>query len=187
MRRVEAMKRRVSFADLQRMPDDGKHYELYDGELHVVPAPMPVHQRVARRLFEALLEFSRHAGGEVFFAPFDVVLTEYDVVEPDLIYFGPGKARRVKDWEYVRFAPDLAVEVLSPSTARIDRGRKRDLLARHAVREYWIADPTTRSLEVSILAEDAYGLPRRVEAGRYESASLPGLAIDVSVLFAGLT
>jgi Uma2 family endonuclease len=89
MRRVEAAKRRVSFADLQRMPDDGNRYELYDGELRVVPAPLPIHQRVAARLHLLLAEYAKSAGGEVFFAPFDIVLTEYDVVEPGLMYFGP--------------------------------------------------------------------------------------------------
>src|SRR5829696_7489949 len=135
MRRVEGMKRRVSFADLQRMPDDGRRYELYDGELCVVPAPFPIHQLVVRRLLETLLAFSRTSGGQVFNAPFDIVLTDYDVVEPDLIYFGPEAASRIRPKEHVRFPPDLAIEVLSASTQRIDRGRKSDLLARHHVPE----------------------------------------------------
>jgi Uma2 family endonuclease len=183
MRRVEATKQRVSFADLQRMPEDGKRYELYDGELHVVPAPVPIHQLVAQRLFAILLDFSRHSGGQVFVAPFDIVLTEFDVVEPDLIYFGPEAAKRIKPREYVRFPPDIAVEVLSPSTARIDRGRKRDLLARHGVPEYWIVDPDVRTLEAHVLAEGRYGTPISVAAGRFESAAQPGLAVEVEPLF----
>jgi Uma2 family endonuclease len=85
MRRVEAVKRPVSYADLQRMPDDGNRYELYDGELWVVPSPLPIHQIVSRRLFVALFEWTSRRGGEVFYAPFDVVFSEYNVVQPDLI------------------------------------------------------------------------------------------------------
>lgn len=178
------MKRRVSFADLQRMPDDGNRYELYDGELRVVPAPMPIHQRVARRLFEVLIDHMRVAGGEVFHAPFDIVLTEYDVVEPDLMYFGPEKAARIKPCEYVRFPPDLAIEVLSPSTARIDRGRKSELLAKHRVPEYWLVDSQAQTMEVRI--ERGGGYPDAIVLGEgiYQSVTLPGLAIDVETLFA---
>src|SRR5687767_5681643 len=68
MRRMEGLKRRVSFADLQRMPDDGNRYELYDGELRVVPSPLPIHQIVVMRLLDVLVEFSRRAGGQVFTA-----------------------------------------------------------------------------------------------------------------------
>ena len=134
MRRMEAVKPPVSYADLQRMPDDGNRYELYDGELWVVPAPLPRYQRVAQRLFIALSELTARAGGEVFMAPFDIVLSEYNVVQPDVIYFGPESARRIRPDEHVRFPPDAAFEVLSPSTARNDRGRKRTLLARFRVR-----------------------------------------------------
>lgn len=184
MRPVEASKHRVSFTDLQRMPDDGNRYELYDGELHVVPAPIPLHQRVARRLFEVLLEYSRSHGGEVFFAPFDIVLTEYDVVEPDLMYFGPESASRIKPFEYVRFPPDLAIEVLSPSTARIDRGRKSDLLARHRVPEYWLVDPRERTFEVRLERDGRYADPIVLTGGRYQSVTLPGLVLDIERLLA---
>ena len=86
----------------------------------------------------------------------------------------------------MRFAPDLAVEVLSPSTARINRGRKRDLLARHRVPEYWIADPDTRSLEVSLLRSGRYDAPMLVRTGQYESATQPGLVVSIEPLFTWL-
>ncbi len=183
MRGVEATKRRVSFADLQRMPDDGNRYELYDGELRVVPSPFPMHQLVVRRLLETLLAFSRTSGGQVFDAPFDIVLTDYDVVEPDLIYFGTAAMARMRPWEHVRFPPDLAVEVLSPSTRRIDRGRKSDLLARHGVPEYWLVDPEVRTLEVRLEREGRYPDPVVLTEGRYESITLPGLTLEIAPLF----
>ena len=182
MRGVESVKRRVSYADLQRMPEDGNRYELYDGELYVVPSPLPRHQIVSRSLFLSLFEFTRAHGGEVFYAPFDIVLSEYNVVQPDLIYFGPETARRIRPTEHVRFAPDVAVEVLSPSTARNDRGRKRDLMARYRVPEYWIVDPDERAIEVFALNAGGYG-PAQVFKSAFASPAIAGFQIEVAALF----
>ena len=186
MRGVEALKRRVSFADLQRMPEDGNRYELHDGELRVVPSPLLRHQVVIARLFEALLEYRRAGGGEVFCAPLDLVLSDYDVVQPDLMYFGGESASRLKLNEFVRFPPDVAIEVLSPSTAAIDRGRKRDLFARYGLREYWVVDPVEHRVEVSVLTAHGYEAPRVVEQGVLESPTVPGLTIDLGPIFEGL-
>jgi Uma2 family endonuclease len=183
MRRVDANRRRVGFADLQRMPDDGNRYELYDGELHVVPAPVPLHQLVASRLNLILSDYGRGVGGQVFFAPFDIVLTEYDVVEPDLIYFGAAAMARMQPREHVRFPPDLAIEVLSPSTRRIDRGRKSELLACHHVPEYWLVDPDQRTLEVRLERDGQYPDPVVLTGGAYESVTLPGLRVEIQPLF----
>jgi Uma2 family endonuclease len=183
MRRMEAVKPPVSYADLQRMPDDGNRYELYDGELFVVPSPLPRHQIVSQRLFLALAEWTRRRGGTVFHAPFDIVFSEYNVVQPDVIYFGPDAVRRIRPDEHVRFPPDAAFEVLSPSTARNDRGRKRDLMARFRVPEYWVIDPRGRSIEVSRL-DDGYAEPVVVSEGRCASAVIAGFGIDLSELFA---
>jgi Uma2 family endonuclease len=187
MRRVDTVKPRVSYADLQRMPDDGRRYELYDGELCVVPSPLPIHEIVKRRLFERLLRYARRYGGEVFDAPFDIVLSEFDVVQPDLIYFGPESSRRIRLHEHVRFAPDLAIEVLSPSTAGIDRGRKRDLLARYRVPEYWIVDPDRRQVEQYLLRQHRYGEPVILLAPQtLESTAARGLRIRLAHVFKGL-
>jgi Uma2 family endonuclease len=186
MRRVEAVKRPVSYADLQRMPDDGNRYELYDGELDVVPSPFPIHQRVAQRLFIALFDFASHLGGEAFLAPFDIVLSEYNVVQPDVIYFAPESARRIRPYEHVRFPPDAAFEVLSASTARNDRGRKRDLMARYRVAEYWVIDPNERTIEISRLTGSGYADPLTITNGRCVSSIIPGFEVDLERLFAGL-
>ena len=186
MRRMDAVKPPVSYADLQRMPEDGKRYELYDGELWVVPSPMPGHQRVAQRLFIELFELAARSGGEVFMAPFDIVLSEYNVVQPDLIYFAPESARRIRPDEHVRFPPDAAFEVFSPSTARNDRGRKRDLMARYRVPEYWVVDPNERSIELSRLTDIGYGDPLVIASGRSTSSIISGFEVDLERLFANL-
>ena len=189
MRGVQAVKRRVSYADLQRMPEDGNRYELYDGELWVVPAPLLRHQLVAQRLFVALHEAVKRSGGAAFIAPLDIVFSEYNVIQPDAIYFGPGSARRLRADELVRFAPDATFEVLSPSTARNDRGRKRNLMARYLVPEYWVVDPRAHTIEISRLVENGgYGEPILVSGGRCPVHAIPGFDIDCADLFAdGLT
>jgi Uma2 family endonuclease len=183
MRRMEGLKRRVSFADLQRMPDDGNRYELYDGELRVVPSPLPGHQIVSIRLVEALIEHRRRHGGLVVTAPFDIVLSEHDVVQPDVVYFGVDAARKIRPDQYVRFAPDLAIEIISPSTAHIDRGRKRDLLARYGLRECWLVDPGTRRVEVSVLGRRGYGTPTVIEQGSVDSPTISGFSVSLEWLF----
>jgi Uma2 family endonuclease len=186
MRRVEAVKRPVSYTDLQRMPDDGNRYELYDGELWVVPSPLPEHQIVSKRVFVALFDWTRRQGGDVFYAPFDIVLSEFNVVQPDLIYFGREAAPRIKPDEHVRFPPDAAFEVLSPSTARNDRGRKRDLMARYRVPEYWVIDPNARGVEISQLSDYGHGEPLIISSGRCPSSIIQGFELDLEHLFAGL-
>ena len=180
---MEGLKHRVSFADLQRMPDDGNRYELYDGELRVVPSPLPGHQIVSIRLVEALIEHRRVHGGVVVAAPFDIVLSEHDVVQPDVVYFGADAARRIRPDEYVRFVPDLAIEILSPSTAHIDRGYKRDLLARYGLREYWVVDPQSRRIEVSVLEGRDYRAVVMIEQGSVQSPTIAGLSVSLASLF----
>jgi Uma2 family endonuclease len=145
---VKAVDPRVSFAELQQWRDDGRRYELYDGEVIVVPAPIPRHQRVGSNVESLLREYERRTGGLMFHAPFDVVLTEYDVVQPDVVFFRAERRHLIDMMEATRVPPDLAVEVLSRSTERRDRGRKKDLLAKSGVPEYWIVDPIENVLEI---------------------------------------
>ena len=122
----------------------------------------------------------------MFHPPFDLVLSDYDVVQPDLLYFGAETAARINPDEYVRFPPDLGVEILSASTASVDRGRKRDLLARHGLREYWVVDPVAHRIEVSVLGADGYGPARIVAGGFLASVAIAGLTIDLAMIFDGL-
>lgn len=124
------------------MPDDGNRYESIGERLYMTPAPAIRHQRVLKRLQSALMRILEHPGhGEVFMAP---CLVEFpgtsDRVQPDL-FFVSNERRGIIMETVVLGAPDLVVEILSPSTAHRDRGIKRDLYARSGVREYWIADP----------------------------------------------
>ena len=130
---MSATDSRVAFAELQEWPDDGRRYELYDGEVIVVPSPFTRHQRVAMHIEAILFEYERAAGGIVVHAPFDIVFSEHNVLQPDVVFFRRERRHLVKDWEVTRAAPDLAVEVLSRSTEARDRGRKMQILSRYRV------------------------------------------------------
>lgn len=133
----------TTWEDVLRMPDDGNRYEFIGGRLYMTPAPVIRHQRISGRLHSALLRVLEHPGhGEVFYAP---VLVEFpgtgDRVQPDILFVSHERRGIIAE-KAVLGAPDLVVEILSPSTAHRDRGIKLDLYARCGVREYWIVDPT---------------------------------------------
>ena len=155
---------RVSYADLERAPEDGRRYELYDGEVYVVPAPIPRHQVVQLNVAEWLHAHARAVGGFAVNSPIDIVFSDYDVLQPDVILFTPERAHLVNLDTVIRHPPDLCVEVLSPSTEATDRGRKLQMFARYGVPEYWIVDPARACIEVHRLEAGAYVL-RQVAAG----------------------
>jgi Uma2 family endonuclease len=169
---------RVSFADLERWPEDGRRYELYDGEVYVVPSPLPLHQIAAARLHLVLSDYVRGHGGLVLFAPLDIVLTEYDVVQPDLLLFTRERQHLVNPRSVTRVQPDLAIEILSPSTASNDRGRKMRLLAQHGVREFWLVDPDAVTIEVYGLMGHQFVLAcAATRDDRVQSPLLPELSL----------
>ena len=128
---VKAAQERVSYADLERWPEDGRRYELYNGEVFEIPSPILLHQFVLGRLYLALAAYVQVHGGSVFVAPLDIVLTDYDVVQPDVLLFMPEREHLLDMRKVTRHAPDLAIEILSPGTSRNDRGRKLRLFERH--------------------------------------------------------
>lgn len=171
---MRATNQRVTFAELQAWPDDGRRYELYDGEVVVVPSPFPRHQPVAVNVEEILRECERATGGLVFLAPMDIVFSEHDVVQPDVVFFRQERRHLIDMMAATRAAPDLAVEVLSRGTEARDRGRKMQLLARFGVPEYWIVDPVTNTLEIDLLRGPA---DERVAAhDEHEQVQSPTLA-----------
>ncbi|HYE92840.1 MAG TPA: Uma2 family endonuclease [Terriglobales bacterium] len=140
------------------LPDDGKRYELHDGELSVTPAPGLRHQDVLINLTLILVPHVRAAGnGKCLIAPFDCIMSDITVVQPDLLYVEPERLRAISE-RGVEGAPTLAIEILSPSTRQIDQRRKLALYARHGVTWYWIVDPIARTIEVRRLDGDAYRL-----------------------------
>jgi Uma2 family endonuclease len=133
--------------DLDRMPDDGQRYEIIDGELFVTPAPVDLHQRAILRLSLRLTPYADACGLDLLCAPSAVPFSRSTVVEPDLLV-----RPRLPNGRFAEKFSDvgrllLAVEVLSPRTARLDRGLKRDLYAAQQVPDYWIVDVKARRVE----------------------------------------
>src|SRR6266542_3708826 len=137
----------LTYQDLLAFPEDNLRRELIDGELIVTAAPATRHQRVVARLVQRLLTHCDAHGGEVLPAPTDVYFSESNVVEPDVLYVAPQNLERVEN-RFIRSAPDLVVEVSSPSTRRLDLIRKRDLYERFGVPEYWYVDLDADRVEI---------------------------------------
>jgi Uma2 family endonuclease len=137
-----------TYEEFARLPDDGNRYEVIAGELYVTPAPGSIHQRVVWRLGTALENFcEEHGVGTMYGAPYDVIFGEGDYLEPDLIFVRRDREDIIQKHAAVG-APDLVVEILSDSTARRDRGIKRERYAAYGVPEYWIVDTEAKQIEV---------------------------------------
>jgi len=142
-------KHRWTYSDLVALPDDQLRHELIDGEHFVSPSPATTHQQVSKRLFVALNAYvDRHRLGEVLYAPFDIKLSAWTVLVPDVVYFTASRFADVVNEKHATAAPDLVVEILSPGTRRRDLGRKRAVYDREGVGEYWIVDPDAHTITV---------------------------------------
>ncbi|MGH7629027.1 MAG: Uma2 family endonuclease [Gemmatimonadales bacterium] len=134
-------------ARVLELPDDGNRYEVVDGELLVTPAPSLLHQRAVQALYDRIAPFIKpHPIGSALLSPADIELDERTLVQPDLFVAPLIQGRRPRNWQEIRQLL-LAVEVLSPSTARADRQVKRRRYQRHGVSEYWIVDLEARLFE----------------------------------------
>lgn len=181
---MKLVKPRVSYTDLERAPEDGRRYELYDGEVFVVPSPLPRHQIVGLLLSQVLADYAKERGGLALISPIDIVFSEYDVVQPDVVFFQASRRHLVQLDAPIRHAPDLAIEVLSPSTAPMDRGKKMQMFARHSVSEYWIVDPIREVIEIYALVGDSYLLAQTVATtDQLRSALLPDLTFPTASIF----
>lgn len=181
--------KKLTAAEFLSWPDDGRHQELIDGVHYVTPSPKLVHQELVGRLHLAIGNFlsSRRHLGRVFVARLDVVMSEYDVVEPDLLFVA-GDQQEILTEANVQGPPALVIEILSPSTRRRDEGIKRQLFDQKGVREYWLVDPRNCRVSVCRRAEDgSFPVVLALSAAtddRLETALLPGFELSVSELFA---
>ena len=178
---------KLTYDDFLLFPDDGKRHELIDGEHYVTPSPNTAHQRIVGRLFLALGNYlGEHPLGELFLAPFDVVFSQVDVVEPDLLYITAERRRDVLTTQHVRGTPDLVIEVGSPGTRRRDETLKRRLYERAGVVEYWIVDPQLEVVRIYERQGERFARARELscEAGDVLTSPLfPGLDLSLGTFF----
>lgn len=168
----------LTYADLQAFPEDNLRRELIDGELIVTAAPRTRHQRVVVNLSGFLWLYARENGGEVFPAPTDVFFSDINVVEPDVLFVLAENIAKIERG-FVRSAPDLVVEVSSPSTRKLELVRKRELYERFEVPEYWYIDIEVDQIQI-YRSENGYGVAAIVgRGGSIESRAVPGFVISV--------
>ncbi|MDP3720488.1 MAG: Uma2 family endonuclease [Acidobacteriota bacterium] len=182
---------RLTYDDFVRFPDDGLRHELIDGVHYVTPSPATRHQQLSGRLHLAIgiyLEAHPEAG-HVFYAPFDVIFSRWDVVEPDLLFIAADQLE-ILTHANVQGAPALVVEILSPGTRKRDLGIKRALFERGGVREYWVVD--SKAEDVAIYRRDAasrlvpLGSLKAVDGSVLATPLLPGFELPLAKLFAPL-
>ena len=179
---------RVKFTvkDYMSTPE-GTRYQLLDGEMILAPSPVTQHQRVLIRLYRAIHDFvSAGQLGEVFVAPYDVVLSDHDIAQPDILFVSSARSAIVTEAN-IQGAPDLVVEILSPGTEEYDRGYKQALYSRHGVLEYWLVDPDAETVEVLTQGEQGLApLDTYRRGDLIASALLDGLALETDQVFSQL-
>jgi Uma2 family endonuclease len=177
---------KLTYDDFVLFPDDGKRHELIDGEHYVTPSPNTRHQRIVANLTGSLWSFLKETRiGEVFGAPLDVVFSDFDVVEPDVLFVSKER-HAVLTAQNVRGAPDLVVEVGSPGTRRRDELTKHRLYERFGVAEYWVVGPEVDTIKVYRLAEGRYSRASELALAAGDvltSPVLPGLTLPLSTIF----
>jgi Uma2 family endonuclease len=180
----EVPARLLSVADYERLTaDTDTRYELIDGELIEMPGPSAYHQRVLRGVFRILDRFVLDTeAGEVFTAPFNVQLSDEDVLQPDILFVSINRSDIVGASRAVG-APDLVVEISSPRTAVEDLGRKRRVYRESGVREYWFIDTEARAATIWVLEGRDYDQLPVNDDGHAWSKVVPGFTIDMARVF----
>ena len=178
---------KLTYDDFLLFPDDGKRHELIDGEHYVTPSANARHQQIVGDLFGLIWTYlEAHPIGRVFVAPFDVVFSQFDVVEPDILYLSHDRATDVLTSANVQGAPDLVIEIGSPSTRQRDETIKRRLYESGGVFEYWVVDPDIDVVRVCCRSGERFDRPLELsrEAGDVLSTPLlPGLEMPLARIF----
>jgi Uma2 family endonuclease len=173
---------KFTYEDYLHLPPNGKRYELVEGEFWMAPAPDYEHQTVAANLFRELDQYIRQSQlGAVRFAPLDVVLSDENVVQPDLLFVSHERSYIITR-RNISGPPDLVIEILSEGTTQHDRQTKRKLYAKSGVKEFWLVDPTEKTIEVLSLGKSGYkslGVFRQT----LRSALFKSLSLDLRKIF----
>ena len=165
--------------------DDDERWELIDGEAYAMASPTATHQRILLEFAGQFRDFLRNKPCEVFIAPFDVCLNaagndDDDVFQPDLMVI----CDRAKISEkYCNGAPDMVIEISSPSTAKHDRFRKFNKYQNAGVREYWIVDPDTKTVSTHILKDEGYMIRAYADTDTISVHVLDGCKISLADVF----
>ena len=174
----------LTYDDFLLFPNDGLRHELIDGEHYVTPSPNTKHQTVSMNLAVLIGSWlERHPIGRLFHAPFDVVFSQYDVVEPDLLYLSNERVAEALTAQHVRGVPELVIEIGSPGTRTRDETVKYRLYQRTGVSEYWVVDPERDTIRIYSREGDSFAKVTELSASAGDVLTtplLPGLEIPLS-------
>lgn len=173
-----------TYQDYLELPSDGKTYQIIKGELYVTPAPTTNHQRVSRNLAFVIWEYVKETDwGEIYYAPTDIIFSSTDTVQPDIVGISKDRLPIIKE-EGIFGAPDLVVEILSPSTHSMDARTKKALYERHGVFEYLLVYPDEKKVESFLLRKGKYTRPKTYLKGeQIDLASIPGFILHLKQVF----
>ena len=176
---------RLTYQDYANLEGD-ERYELLDGELILLPSPNTAHQMASMKIGYRMFSFVEENDlGWVFDAPFDVLFTDTDVVQPDILFVS-NEREHIRTPANIQGAPDLIVEILSPSSSRRDWRDKRGLYAEHGVKEYWIVDPANHIVYVMLLRDGVLEIKETyTEGDTVASTTLDGFSIGLNEIFGG--
>lgn len=175
---------KFTYEDYLLLPDDGKRYEIIEGELYMTPSPIIKHQNISSELVEKIRRYvNQNRLGTVLYAPCDVIFSKTNIVQPDIIFVSKSNRAIIKE-KNIQGAPDLLVEITSPNTRKRDLVLKKKLYAKFDVQEYWIVFTEEEKVEVWRLAGGAYELDGAYEKQeRLLTPLLKGLQIDLTEIF----
>lgn len=176
--------KRMTYEEFRQLPGD-ERYEFLEGELLVTPAPSRRHQAVSMALSGHLWRFTLEQSlGEILCAPLDLILPDGNILQPDILFIKESRRPADELQGGVHGAPDLVIEILSPTSVQRDTVQKREVYSRNGVQEYWIVDPTGTSVEVLTQQGDGLELWQRfARESTLTSPLLPGLELDLSAVF----
>ena len=173
---------KFTYSDYLALPGY-ERYEIHDGELVLLTSANTLHQHTSKKLMIQLLEVETSGLGTAYFAPFDIVFSDTEVVQPDLMFIARERTEIITHAN-VQDAPDLVVEILSPSTASRDWNYKQGLYAKYGVKELWMVDPESAFLWRLMLRGDAFEIAGVYGAGEsFDSTTLGGFTINLSKVF----
>jgi len=180
---TEITDRLYTYEDYLKIDDDNQ-YELIGGKLILVPAPRTIHQKITRKLIQTIGIFvDKNNLGELYGAPIDVLLNEKEKPQPDIVFISKERLDIITEMN-IQGAPDLVIEILSPSTGKYDRVEKSKMYYKHGVKEYWIVDPVHKVIEIFIPGEKNWVLFQSYnEDNTLTSPLLDGLEIQLKDVF----
>lgn len=174
----------ITYADYALLPDDGNRYEVLEGALTVSPVPRPRHQEIVTQLIWLLKPYvDEHRLGNVYPAPIDVLLSPQTIVQPGVVFVSRAQMEIVTSLN-IQDAPDLCIEIVSPSSRIIDHNAKKGLYVEHGVREYWVIDPDRASVTRYTLEDGEYRDTIEIlHDGEIRSTAISGFVAAASVIF----